>query len=401
MNPGRPLAIIGLGCVGAPGIGLAAQRAALASGATFLATFATPGLPLAARLPVGRVAGFTCGAHGRTAALALLAAQEALTAAGLDARARHDLGLIVGTCTAGLTESEVRHFAVGDGENSGNIPGKSQPGNGDEVYRHQQAHRVTQFLAARLGLRGPQGTHSVACASAAAAVIEGAELVRAGICPAVVVVGADALCRVTMAGFTSLMLVDPAGCRPFTEHRAGMSLGEGAGALVIADPAWARARGALPVAAFLGWGSRADGHHPTTPDPSGAGLEAAVRDSLADAGVVPGNIGYVSAHGTGTRDNDQVEAAVLSRIFGTIPVASSKRTYGHSMGACAAVEAVGCCLALSDQRLWPSAGAEGDFGGVEVVRSVRAADLDVVASTTLAFGGVDACLVFARRERVA
>jgi 3-oxoacyl-[acyl-carrier-protein] synthase II len=114
-------------------------------------------------------------------------------------------------------------------------------------------------------------------------------------------------------------------------------------------------------------------------------------------------VGYVSAHGTGTRDNDQVEAAVLARVFGAVPVASSKRTYGHTMGACAAVEAVGCCLALREQTLWPSAGttaADAGFGGLAVVQAARAARVEAVCSTTLAFGGVDACVVFGRAEPV-
>ena len=122
---------------------------------------------------------------------------------------------------------------------------------------------------------------------------------------------------------------------------------------------------------------------------------------MADAGAAPSAVGYVNAHGTGTRDNDQCETQVLANRFGAVPTASAKRTYGHTMGACAAIEAVACCLALADGRLWPSAGAADTevMGGVEVLKTARSAQIDLAISTTLAFGGVNACLAFGRAER--
>jgi 3-oxoacyl-(acyl-carrier-protein) synthase len=206
---------------------------------------------------------------------------------------------------------------------------------------------------------------------------------------------------VTMAGFTSLQLVDAQGCHPLIHERQGMSLGEGAGALLIEDPEHARRRGATVLASILGWGLRADGYHVTSPDPAGAQLERALADALADGGVAAREIGYVNAHGTGTKDNDSCETQTLARVFGAVPTASWKRTYGHTMGACAAIEAVGCCLALREQAMLPSGGA-GDgtpLNGVEVVRALRRTAIDVVCSTTLAFGGVNAALLFAKAER--
>jgi 3-oxoacyl-(acyl-carrier-protein) synthase len=243
----------------------------------------------------------------------------------------------------------------------------------------------------------------VACASAACALVEAVELVRSGACPLAVAVGADALTRVTMAGFTSLMLVDPAGCRPLTLGRAGMSLGEGAAALVIEHPDHARRRGAPILACLAGWGLSADAYHITSPDPGGEHLTRAIDDCLADAGAAPAAVGYVNAHGTGTRDNDLCETRVLASRFGAVPTASAKRTYGHTMGACAAIEAVACCLALADGRLWPSAGAAAGevMDGVEVLTAARAAAPELALSTTLAFGGVNACLAFARADRCA
>lgn len=387
---GAALAITGLGCVGAPGAGLGAQAQALGLGACHLATRDDPRLPLAARLPIGQVASPLPRMPSRTAALAAHAGAQALADAGLTRACRGEVAVIIGSCTAGITESE-RDFLDGDRE-------RAWPS-----YRRQQTHRLTAMVARVLGCGGMQSTHSVACASAAAAIAEAAEVVRSGIAPMALAIGADALTRLTMAGFASLQLIDPNGCRPLIRERGGMSLGEGAGALLIEDAEHARARGASPRATLLGWGLRSDAYHATRPDPHGTQLERAVGEALADAGVTPAAIGYVSAHGTGTADNDACETTVLARMFGAIPTASCKRTYGHTMGAAAAIEAVAACLALRDQALWPSAGADlGEaVGGVEVVRARRAGVLDCVLSTTLAFGGVNAALAFARGERAA
>ena len=387
-KPGLALAITGLGCVGAPGRGLAAQRAALAAGSCGLRLMPQSSLPLARSVPVGAVNIALPPLPSRSSALALAAAQDAVRAAKLSPEQCGDIAVVVGTCTGGMPESEA--VFLRDGEHVVS-----------PMYRRQHPHRTTQALARVLGCHGPQGTHAFACASAAAAIIEAMELVRSGACPAALAVGADALTRVTMAGFTSLMLIDPLGCRPLTNERGGMSLGEGAAALLIEHPDHARQRGAHVIASLLGWGEHADAYHLTSPAPEGIQLERAISDALQDAGVTPQTIGYVNAHGTGTRDNDQVETTVLSRLFGALPTASAKRTYGHTMGAAAAIEAVACCLAISDQQLWASAGADTGtaIAGVEVVRATRAAAVDVVLSTTLAFGGVNACLAFGKAER--
>lgn len=389
-EPGLALAITGIGCIGAPGRGVDAQRAALSAGTCGLRVVADARLPLTQRVPTGVVDLRLPPLPSRTTALAFAAAQDAMRSANLAPADRGEVAVVVGTCTGGMPESEAVFLRDGDQVAS-------------DIYRRQHPHRTTQALARLLGCHGPQGTHALACASAAAAIIEAMELVRSGACPAALAVGTDALTRVTMAGFTSLMLVDPHGCRPLTAERGGMSLGEGAGALLIEHPDHARRRGARVLTSLLGWGEHPDAHHLTAPEPGGVQLERAINDALADAGVARNAIGYVNAHGTGTRDNDQVETSTLARLFGAIPTASSKRTYGHTMGAAAAIEAVACCLAIHEQQVWASAGAADGtpLPGIEVVRQTRASVLDVVLSTTLAFGGVNACLAFGKAERCA
>lgn len=379
----RRIAITGLGCVGAPGLGSAVQMEALRQGRCHLATRDEPGLPLARRLPVGAVDAALPSAPTRSASLALAAAQEAL--ADLPRPLRRACGLALGSCTGGLVESETAWAADRGADLAA------------PAYRHQPIWCSQRALAARLRLGGPRSTHSAACASAAVALTEAAEWIRQGCTPLALVIGADALTRTTLDGFHALQLVDPAGCRPLTRGRAGMSLGEGAGALLLEDAGHALARGARPLAWLSGWGLRSEAYHATRPDPEGRELRRAIRDCLADAGLGPEQIGFACLHGTGTRDNDLAEmAALAAELPATVPVAAWKRTWGHCMGACAALEAVGCCLMLQAGERWPSGGARLDIplGPLPVQTVCERHPVRHLLKTTLAFGGVDACLAF-------
>src|SRR5262249_8991819 len=165
-------------------------------------------------------------------------------------------------------------------------------------------------------LHGPRATFSTACSSSALAVAEAAAAVRSGRTDLALAVGTDALCRVTYAGFDALQALDPRGCRPFDRDRGGLSLGEGAAALVLEGAARARARGARIVARVLGHASSSDAHHVTAPDPEGRGALAALRGALASAALPPDAVDYVNAHGTGTRHNDEMEVRVMRIVFG-------------------------------------------------------------------------------------
>jgi len=375
-----PIPITGIGCVGAPGSGIPAQLAALEAGRRHLVRGPRAGFPLAAGMHLGWVDA-ALPSLPRTAALAAVAAEEAV--GDLPRAARRDTGVVVGSATAGMPESEAIYLERGDGIV-------------DDAYRLQQTHHVGALVARRLGCRGPRSSHSVACASSACAMAEAASWIREGRCQRVLVIGVDANTRLTMAGFASLRVVDPGGCRPMVADRAGMSLGEGAGALLLELPDAAAGRGAFVHAELRGWGLRNDAHHPTAPHPEGRWLARAIRDALADCDTDPGDVGYVNVHGTGTRDNDAAEAAAVAETFGRIPVASSKGIYGHTMGAASAVEAVAVVLALREGRLFANSAGHGDpLEAVDVVGATRAAPgLRCALSTSLAFGGVNAALCF-------
>jgi 3-oxoacyl-[acyl-carrier-protein] synthase II len=381
------IAITGLGAISAAGGDVPALTQALFAGRSCLRTSADPDLPLAATVPVGAVAGDVPSRQPRTVALGLVAAREALDNARFPLASRLNLGLALGSCTGGMREGGNAFFGA-------------QPAPYSPAYRHQPIGRSALRLAQALGIRGPLTAHAEACASAACAMSEAASWIEQGLCSAVVVVGADALTRLTMAGFTSLQVVDPSGCRPFTSDRAGMSLGEGACAVVLEDADHARRRGA-PVRAWLrGWAVNADAYHATAPDPSGQWLEHAVRSALTQAGRSPADIDLVAAHGTGTRDNDASEAAVLARLHPGLVVSSHKGCLGHTLGAAAAFGVASALIALEHQMALPSAGGTSAtaLSGITIHDHATPARIDTALVTCLAFGGINAALVVSRSQ---
>ena len=329
---------------------------------------------------------------------ALRAAAEACAAAGLDADAGGDVGVYVGTTTGGMRETE-------------------------EAYRRRSAGEDARFRLSRLlgtplataaaavsqalGLYGPRETVSTACSSSALAVAMGADAVRRGVVPVALAIGTDALCRLTYAGFDALQALDVEPCRPFDRDRQGLSLGEGAAALVLESAAHARARGACPRAVVLGWAATGDAHHPTAPHPAGAGAAAALTGALAAAGVPPDAVAYVNAHGTGTKQNDAVEVEVLRRVFGRrlvrMPVSATKSQLGHCLGAAGAVEAVVTVIALGEGLLPPTVNLrhlDPAWDDLDLVPEPgRRAALDVAVTSSYGFGGHNVSLVLGRASR--
>ena len=255
------------------------------------------------------------------------------------------------------------------------------------------AHRLARWL----GARGPAVTVSTACASGATALTIGAEMLRRGEADAVVAGGYDILCRFVMRGFDGLRALTRERVRPFDRRRSGLLLGEAAGLLLLRRE---REAGARRLGTLLGSASASDGAHIAAPDPDGRGIERAMRRALADAGVGPDAIDFVSAHGTATPLNDPIEAAALRRVLGpragTVPVNSIKGALGHTMGAAAALEAIVCLLAGRDGQVPATLGLEERDPACEidcVQGSPRAVRPRVSLSTSLGFGGCNAALV--------
>jgi len=399
----RGVVITGMGAVSALGPDLAALRAGIARGRDGigpLRLFAHQGRASVA----AEVEAVPAGPWGlppavrrrlsRPDRLALAAVEEALGQAGIDAAMRDGAALFVGTTTGGMLETEEAYRRWRNGS----------------TRRLAVSHVLATSLASSsmtiaqaFGIFGPQDTISTACSSSALAIARGAEAIARGDAAVVVAAGTDALCRLTYAGFDALQALDPERCRPFDRDRRGLTLGEGAAALVLEDAEHARARGARALARMLGWGTSTDAHHPTAPHPDGRGAMEALTAALATATLPPDAIDYVNAHGTGTPQNDVVEMAVLRAALGArlgrIPVSSSKSQLGHTLGAAGALEAVITALALEHGILPPTLGLRAPdpaWADVDLVAEPgRHAPLTTAVSSSYGFGGHNVTLVLA------
>lgn len=262
----------------------------------------------------------------------------------------------------------------------------------------------------------PRRMVATACASATQAIGEAFQLIRAGRVRAAVAGGATVMLTPHYAlGFAWLqaLAADLAGdepgaaCKPFDRMRRGFTLSEGGGALVLEALDAARARGAPVLGEVVGFGASQDAFDLNRPPPDGAGAELCMRRALDDAGLDPGRIGAVSAHGTGTRAGDPAEAAALRRVLGerwrATPVASIKGAVGHPMAAAGALQAVaavrGCAAGVvppTCNLVEPDDGCELDH----VIGGARRADVPALLSCSYGMGGQNACVIFTRPEEL-
>jgi 3-oxoacyl-[acyl-carrier-protein] synthase II len=329
--------------------------------------------------------------RSRADRLALAAAREALADAGLEGAARRRAALLIGAVGGGMLEGENWYWGEARGRPAGSI----------RALRSILPLSHAETLGGRLGLTGPKETVVMACASGAASIALGADLVRAGVTSTALVGGVDALTHICFMGFNALKVLDPTPCRPFDRDRRGMSIGEAAAFLVVEDADHCRARGGRVHARLAGYGMTTDAHHVTAPHPEGEGMIHAMEQALADAGLPPSAVGYVNAHGTGTPQNDRAEALALRRVFGEggVLVSSTKSLVGHTMAAAGSVEAAATILALQHGLLPPTAGLEHldpevPFDCLPI--TARAAEVGAALSNSFGFGGQNVSLVFER-----
>jgi len=397
-RPSRRVVVSGLGVVSPYGAGIKAFWTGLSGGTCVIrpaTLFATDGFRshLAAEVPADALAvAGTSRRRSRADRLALAAAAEALADAGLDRSARADAALLVGAVGGGMYENESWFWEE-------TLTGRASRTR--HVLRSILPSSHAQTLGWRLGVHGPTETLVMACASGAASIALGADLIRHGIVEAALVGGVDALTRICFMGFNALKLLDPAPCRPFDRDRRGMSIGEAAAFLVLEEAERCRARGAQARAELAGAGMTTDAHHVTAPHPEAEGMIRAIRLALADADLEPRAIGYVNAHGTGTPQNDRTEALALRQVFGEggTLVSSSKSLVGHTMAAAGSVEAVATIVALEHGLLPPTANLDTpdpEIGFDCLPRAARPAEVEAALSNSFGFGGQNVSLIFRR-----
>jgi 3-oxoacyl-[acyl-carrier-protein] synthase II len=258
--------------------------------------------------------------------------------------------------------------------------------------------------------RGPNATITTACCAGTQAIGEGLRLIQRGDADVVLAGGTDAAVNpVAVLGFSLLGTLsrrndEPArASRPFDRGRDGFVIGEGAGVVVLEREAFARARGARALAELAGCGVTCDAYRITDERPDADGAARAISGCLADAGLAPSEVGYVNAHGTGTRMNDVTETRALERSLGAcarvIPVSSTKSMIGHLLAAAGAVELVAAIVALREGFLPPTINLEAPDAECDldyVPNVARPATPSSALSTSFGFGGQNACLAIRR-----
>lgn len=338
----------------------------------------------------------------RASLLAQAAAAMALADAGLepaDVRAGAGrCGVAVGTANAGfelLLDSALARRLEG---------ARPQPLALVNGLPNMPAHYVSAYS----GAAGPFLTLSATCASGTQAIAAALDQMRLGRADLMLAGGVDTLIHTdVLLAFEAMTALaraydgDPTRvARPFDAARDGFVMGEGCGMLVLETLAHARARGARIRAELLGGASSSDAYHSAAPDEEGRGAAEAMRWALADAGLAPGAIGYVNAHGTGTRANDPMETRAIKAVFGArayqIPISATKSMTGHCMGGSGALEAIACVRSLETGRVHPTVNLEHPDPECDldyVAGGARAVELEAALSNSFGLGGQNACLV--------
>ncbi len=275
--------------------------------------------------------------------------------------------------------------------------------------QEQEANMVVTHLAAEFGVRGPAINVLTACAASTQAIGEATMIVRRGDADVMISGGAHSMIHpYGITGFNRLTALSTrndeiaTASRPFDMTRDGFVLGEGSSILILEEYEMARARGAKILGEIVGYGSSADAFRITDQDPEGNGAASGMREALADAGLTPADIDYISAHGTATKQNDQVETRAMKAVFGDhaakLPVSSAKSMIGHLIAAAGATELITCLLAIRDQILPPTANLhtpDPDCDLDYVPNESRKAHVRVAMSNSFGFGGQNDTLIIA------
>ncbi|MBL3656836.1 beta-ketoacyl-[acyl-carrier-protein] synthase family protein [Fulvivirga sediminis] len=328
-----------------------------------------------------------CQSVSRTALLGLLAAEEALEMASLQESDLKRAALINGTSVGGMDVSELAYPSVLN--------------NSLKEYRNafenHDCGAISQYMARHLKIHGHIETISTACSSSANSIMNAGRLIRAGMADKVLAGGTDALSIFTLNGFGALKILDPQHCKPFDATRKGLNLGEGAAFLVLESERSVEERGAPVLGELVGYGNCNDAYHQTASSPDGLGAYLAMGKALKIANLLPQEVDYINAHGTGTQNNDMSESKAIKKLFSDdIPVYSSTKAYtGHALGAAGAIEAVYSLLSIREQVVFPNLNVEAPMDILpDPITKVQPAKIQKVLSNSLGFGGNSTSLIF-------
>lgn len=336
--------------------------------------------------------------YDRSSLLCIKATAEALADAGYNVTAENSdrIGVIVGNCVGGA--ASVDKFYT-DEKNGG--------ADKSDVLKIS-ASAIANNVAHHFGLNGTTANIVNACAAGTISLSYAADLIRAGKADAFVAGGSDAFSSLAFAGFHALHALDENSCSPFNRS-SGITLGEGAGVVIIESYEHAVARGAKIYCEVLGSGVSSDAHHITAPRPDGEGQMLAIRRAVENSGLKGTDLDYINAHGTGTAKNDEAEFLSLHTLFDDnthLSVSSTKSMTGHCLGAAGSIEAVFTVKAVCENVVPPTIGYTDEnletlkekAGSIDFVPNTkREKEINFAASNSFAFGGNNASIVFAKQ----
>jgi 3-oxoacyl-[acyl-carrier-protein] synthase-1 len=295
------------------------------------------------------------------------------------------VGVFVGTSTSGIGATEQayrqRH------PHSGALPAD---------FNYRRTHNMFsagEWVRTYTGSRGPALVVSTACSSSAKVFATARRFIDAGFCDAAIVGGVDSLCLTTLYGFAALELTAPSPCTPFAPDRAGLSIGEAAGFVLLELRDHAPDHAGIAV---LGTGESSDAYHMSHPHPEGLGAALAMRLALESAGLAPEQIDYINLHGTGTRANDAAEDTAVRSVFGTrTPCSSTKGYTGHTLGAAGITEAIIAALSVEHGFIPGTVNTQQVDPALQsaVVLQTRSNPLTLAMSNSFGFGGNNTSLI--------
>ena len=339
---------------------------------------------------------------------AMVASDEAIADSNLDLETINKLrvGVIWGAGIGGLEtlQNEVLNYAAGDGTPRFNpffIPkmiADIAPGN----------------ISIKNGFMGPNFTTVSACASSANAMIDALNYIRLGYCDVIVTGGSEAAVTIAgVGGFSAMQALSTrnenpeSASRPFDATREGFVLGEGAGALVLEEYEYAKARGAKIYAEVIGGGMSSDAYHITAPHPEGIGVMAVMKNCLENSGIQPEDVDHINTHGTSTPLGDVAELKAISAVFGEhakkININSTKSMTGHLLGAAGAIESIAAILAMKHGIVPPTINHTTVDENINPVLNLtlnkpQKREIKVAMSNTFGFGGHNACVAFRKLD---
>ena len=327
----------------------------------------------------------------RTALLGIIAAKEAISDSKINTK--NNVALVSASTVGGMDRSELyykdflaeaKHSRYIDSHHAGNS---------------------TEMIAEQCGLDGLITTISTACSSSVNSIMFGARLIKSGKSNIAIVGGTDALSKFTINGFNTLMILDRKHCRPFDISRRGLNLGEGAAYLVLESMESAIASGKKIYAEVSGYANANDAHHQTASSENGEGPFLAMKNALRTANLLPSQIDYINAHGTGTDNNDLTEGIAIKRLFkDDIPLFSSTKAYtGHTLGAAGVIESVISILSLTNNFIPPNINFSNPIEEIElkpVTKLLKSKQLDHVITNSFGFGGNDSSVIFSSVKNI-